>query len=77
MLSLRVLEALGQSEVDNEDLILVVLPSNQEVVRLDVSVNYTLVMHLLYSLYLNIVRLYIYHLNGNHKDSFKVKLSFA
>ena len=47
VLTLAVLVALGQAEVDNEDIISrALLPSNQEVVRLDVTMDDALFMHL-------------------------------
>ena len=48
MLTLRILEALGETEVDNVDVVLGGLGgTNQEVVRLDVSMDDALLMHLL------------------------------
>lgn len=49
--AIRVLVALGKTEVDNEDAVLVVLVSAyQEVVRLDVSMDDALLVHLLNAL---------------------------
>ena len=50
VLAIRILEALGKPEIDNEDVILVVLrASHEEVIRLDVSVDDSLFMHFLNS----------------------------
>lgn len=51
MLSVGVLIALGETEIDNEDIIFVVLvSSDQEVVWFDISVNYSLFMNFLNTL---------------------------
>lgn len=51
MLSLGVLIALGKTEINDEDVVLIVLISpNQEVIWLNVSVNNPLLMYLLDSL---------------------------
>ena len=48
VLALRVLEALGQSEINDVDIVFGDLSAaNKEVVRLDVSVNYALFVHFL------------------------------
>jgi hypothetical protein len=69
MLSLGVLVALGESEIDNVDIIFSSIGvSNEEVIRLDISVDYALLVHLLDSLN---------HLSGNAKNSLQVKLAAA
>lgn len=53
MLSLRILVALSETEIDNEYAILIVFwATNQKVVRLDVSVDNTLFVCLLNALQL-------------------------
>lgn len=51
MLSIRILVALGETEIDDEDVILVlVISSNQKVIRLDISMDNPLFVDLLNSL---------------------------
>ena len=53
VLAIRVLEALGKPEVDDENRILgAIVSSDQEVVRFDVSMNDSLFMNLFNALYL-------------------------
>lgn len=48
VLTVRVLVALGETEINDEDVIFVcVIAANQEVIRLDISMNYTFFMHFL------------------------------
>jgi hypothetical protein len=69
MLTLRVFVALGKSKINNVDIIFSsVSVSNQEVVRLNISMDDALFMYFLYSLD---------HLSGNTKNSFKVELTAA
>lgn len=57
MLALRVLEALGQTEVNDVDVVLGRLSgSDQEVIGLNVTVDYAFLMYLLNALYLERVR---------------------
>ena len=51
MLSIRILVALGETEIDDEDVVLVlVVPSNQKVIRLNISMDDSLFVDLLNSL---------------------------
>jgi hypothetical protein len=51
VLSIRILVALGETEIDDEDVILVlVISSNQKVIWLDISMDNPLFVHLLNSL---------------------------
>lgn len=51
MLSIRILVALGETEIDDEDVILVlVISSNQKVIWLDISMDNPLFVDLLNSL---------------------------
>ena len=51
MLSVRILVALGETEINDENVIFVlIISSNQKVIRLNISMNYSLFMHLLNSL---------------------------
>lgn len=50
VLSFRVFEAFGQSKVDNEDVIFCRFgATDEEVVRFDISVDYTLLVDFLYT----------------------------
>ena len=69
VLSFAILVAFGQTEVDDVDVVARRLrASNQEIIGLDVSVNYALVVDLLDS---------TNHLLANHQDCFEVKVSLA
>src|ERR1700744_6623641 len=69
VISLTISVAFGKTKVNDENAILIVLlPTYQEVIRLNVSVDDPFLMHLLYSLD---------HLNSNLKNCFKVKLPSA
>lgn len=69
MLTLGVLIALGETEIDDVDIVFCALvAANEEVIRLDISVDYSLVMH-----FLNTGN----HLMTNMAHSFEVKLSSA
>lgn len=69
VLSLRGFEALGEAKVDDVDAVLgSVGAANQEIVRLDVSVDDSLVVHFLNSLQ---------HLDSNHQHSLQVELPLA
>jgi len=51
VLAVRVLVALGETEVDDIDVVLVcVVAADEEIIRLDVSVDNALLVHLLNSL---------------------------
>jgi hypothetical protein len=51
VLSIRILVALGETEIDDENIVLVlVISSNQKVIRLDVSMDNPLFVDLLNSL---------------------------
>lgn len=83
VLVLRVLVALGQTEVDDVDVVLGGFSgSNQEVVWLDISVDNSLLMDLLNALDLKIPWLVIlsgliYHLMSNVQHCFQVKFAPA
>ena len=48
MLTLGVLIALGETEIDDVDIVFgALVATNEEVIRLDISVDYSLVMHFL------------------------------
>ena len=69
MLAVRVLVALGQPEVDYEDLVLRALgAADQEVVRLDVSVDDSFFVALLDE---------FDHLDADQEDRFEAELAFA
>jgi hypothetical protein len=51
VLSIRILVALGETEIDDEDVVLVlVVSSNQKVIRLNISMDNPLFVDLLNSL---------------------------
>ena len=51
VLSIRILVALGETEIDDEDVVLVlIISSNQKVIWLDISVNDSLFVDLLNTL---------------------------
>ena len=51
MLSIRILVALGETEIDDEDVVLVlIVSSNQKVIRLNISMDNPLFVDLLNSL---------------------------
>ena len=67
MLTLAVLVALGEAEVDDEDVVSRgFCPTDQEIVRLDITMNDPLLVNLLNSLD---------KLRGNHEDCFQVELA--
>jgi hypothetical protein len=69
MLAFGVLKALGKTKVYDVDVILGEFSSaDEEVVRLNVSVNNAFFVHLLYP---------FDHLDGNQTDGFEVELAFA
>jgi len=69
VLALGVLEALGETKVDNVDVIFGLLgAADQKVVRLDISVDNAFLVH-----FLNAFQ----HLDGNVQNSFEVELAFA
>ena len=69
VLALAVLVALGQAEIDNVDVVTRGLrPSNQEIIRLNVSMDYSLFVHLLNPLD---------QLNANQKARLQVKSTLA
>jgi hypothetical protein len=69
VLSIRILVALGETEIDDEDVVLVlVVSSNQKVIRLNISMDYPLFVDLLNSLN---------HLDGDAENSLEVELAAA
>ena len=69
MLALTVLVALGQAKVNDEDVVSSGLrASDQEVIRLDITMDDTLLVHFLDPLN---------ELRADQKDRFKVELSAA
>ena len=78
--TIRVLVALGETEIDDENVVFVsVVSSNQKVIWFDVSVDDSLFMDLLNTLNLfQMINWKLeYHLNSNAQDSLEVKLSSA
>ena len=69
VLAFTVFIALGEAEVDDEHIVSCGLcPSDQEVVRLDIAMNYSLLMHLFDSLD---------ELLADKKNCFEVELAAA
>ena len=69
MLAVGRLEALGKTEINNVDRVLrLVVTANQEVVRLDITMDNALLVHHLDTLD---------HLNGDVQDSLEVELAAA
>jgi len=69
MLTFTILVALGESEVDNEDVITgSICTSNEEIVWLDVSMNDSFFMSFLDT---------SDQLHGNNEDSLQVKVALA
>ena len=69
MLALRVLVALSESEVNDVDVVASgVSATDQKVVRLDVAMDYSLLVNLFNT---------SDELSGDHKDSFQVKVALA
>ena len=81
MLPVTVLVALGEAEVDDVDGIPVLLTCpNEEVIRLDIPVDDSLIMNLLQSFYLHTKVRSIwrkYHLDSNHQHCFHVEAPLA
>jgi hypothetical protein len=80
MLAIRVSVALSQAEVDDEDGVLVSFCiTDEEVIRLDISVDHSLLMNLLnpFNLHYHRPQFDSYHLMSNEKDSLQVELSLA
>ena len=79
MLAVRILEALSETKIDDENIIFVSIVSTyQEVVGLDISMNNTLLVNFLNTLNL-FKHLYMsdfgyYHLNSDAEDGFEVEL---
>ena len=69
VLSFTVLEAFGETEVDDVDIVTSrVCATDEEVIRFDVSVDDALLMHFLYA---------ADELHRNHQDSLEIKVSLA
>lgn len=69
MLAFRVLKAFSKTKINDVDVVLSAFSAtNKEVVRLDITMNYTLLVHLLNSLI---------HLHSDMKYSTQVELSSA
>lgn len=69
VLSFRVLEAFGQTEINDEYVVFRMFrSSDQKVVWFDISMNYSLLMNLLNTLK---------HLDSDHENGFQVKLSLT
>jgi hypothetical protein len=69
VLSIRILVALGETEIDDEDVVLVlIVSSNQKVIRLNISMDNPLFVDLLNSLN---------HLDGDAENSLEVELAAA
>ena len=69
VLSFTVLEAFGETEVDDVDVVTSrVCATDEEVIRFDVSVDDALLMHFLYA---------ADELHRNHQDGLEIKVSLA
>lgn len=69
MLTLGVFVALGETEIDDVDVVTSgVLAANQEVIRFDIAVNYALLVNFLDT---------SDKLNCDHENSFEIEIALA